>query len=85
MIDMLTGQVFELSLPTLGEKVLKSITPKEVADYISKKYHIPIQKKHIIFTEKNSSLKKIGNHEIYIDFWNNFATKAFVRISPQVS
>lgn len=81
MIDILHGKIFEFQLKSSGEKVHGSIHPKDVAEHIAAKLRLPVQKKHIDFWGVHSSLKTLGDHDIYIDFGNNFATKAIVRIS----
>lgn len=84
ILDGLEHQVFEFFLKTdeSGKKVYGSISPKEIATYISKKYHFPLTKKHVKISY--SSIKTLWDHDIYIDLGNNFAVKAVVRISPQV-
>ena len=83
IIDALEHKVFEFFLKTdgSGKKVYGSISPKEVAEYISKKFHFPLTKKHIDFWSNHSALKELGEHDIYINLWNNFAAKAIVKIS----
>ncbi len=80
IIDALTWKVFEFSLPCSGEKVHGSIHPKDVAEFITQKFRFPIWKKHVDFWGVHSSLKTLGDHDIYIDMGSNFATKAIVRI-----
>lgn len=80
MIDELQGKVFEFSLKASGDKVYGSITPKEVAEYIAKKYRFPLSKKHVDFGWVHSSFKTLWNHDIYIDLWENYAVKAIVSI-----
>lgn len=83
IIDTLHGKVFEFFLPTSQTKVHGSIHPKDVAEYISKKYRVPVQKKHIDFWGVHSCFKTLWEHDIYIDLGWNFATKAQVKISPK--
>lgn len=80
MIDALEGKVFEFFLKASGSKVYGSITPKEVAEYIAKRYHFPLSKKHIDFWWGHSNLKTLWNHDIYVDLWENYAVKAVVSI-----
>lgn len=82
IVDTLEHQVFEFSLKSSGDKVYGSIHPKDVAEYIEKKYRIPLTKKHIDFWGVHSCFKTLGDHDIYIDLWENYAVKALVRISP---
>ncbi len=49
ILNALSGQTLQFPLKTTGKKVFGSITPKDVADQIAKKYHIPLTKKHIDF------------------------------------
>ena len=84
IIDALHGKVFEFFLPTSQTKVHGSIQPKDVAEYIVKKYRFPIQKKHIDFWWVHSSFKTLWEHDIYINLGSNFATKAQVKISPKI-
>ena len=83
IIQSLEWQIFEFTLKAQGTKSLGSIKTQDIARYIDKKYHIPLQKKHIVFLENSSVLKLFWDHEIYIDLWNNFACKAVVRIHPE--
>lgn len=83
IIDALEHQILDFSLKTSWEKVYGSIHPRDVAEYISKKYRIPLTKKHIDFWWVHSSFKTLWDHEIYIDLWENYAVKAIVRISSQ--
>jgi len=80
IIDALEWEVFEFSLKASGEKVYGSVSPKEVAEYIVKKYRFPITKKHIDFGGVHSSFKTLWNHDIYIDLGKNYAVKAIVSI-----
>ncbi len=77
----LEGEVFSFELPGSGEKLYGSIHPRDVAAYISKKYHIPLSKKHIDFWGVHSSFKTLGDHQIYIDLWANYAVKSTVRLT----
>ncbi len=83
ILDTLTWEVLEFQLQTSGTKVYGSILPKDVAEYISKKYKIPLTKKHIDFGWVHSSLKTLWNHEIYIDLGSNFAQKIQLHISSK--
>lgn len=81
LVDMLTWEIFSFELTGTWSKVYGSIAPKDVAEYISKKYKIPTTKKHIDFGWVHSSLKTIWKHNIYVDFGGNYAAKAIVEIS----
>ena len=83
ILDTLTGEELHFSLQTSGTKVYGSILPKNVAEYISKKYKFPLTKKHIDFCGSHSSLKTLGEHDIYVDLGNNFAVKMKVHISAK--
>ena len=83
IIQTLQWQVFELHLKSHWAKALWSIKPQDIVQYINKKYHLPLQKKHIVFRENTGALKTFWDHEIYVDLGNNFAGKALVRISPE--
>lgn len=81
LVDTLSGKVFPFKLKGSGSKVYGSISPKQVAEYIASKYRIPVSKKHIDFWGVHSSLKTLWRHDIYIDFWENYAAKAIVEIT----
>lgn len=83
ILDAISGETLEFTLKTSGTKVYWSIHPKDVAEYMSKKYRFPLTKKHIDFWGVHSALKTLWDHEIYIDLWGNFATKINVHISPE--
>jgi len=83
IIDTLEHQILEFTLKASWDKVYGSIHPKDVAEYVSKKYRVPVSKKHIDFWWVHSSFKTLWNHDIYIDLWENYAAKAIVHISPQ--
>ena len=83
LVDTLSGEVFPFELTWSGNKVYGSITPKDVAEYISKKYRIPVTKKHIDFWGVHSALKTLGKHDIYVDFGENYAAKAVVEITSK--
>lgn len=76
----LEGQTFTFELSWTGDKLYGSVSPKDVAEYISKKYHIPLTKKHIDFWGVHSSFKTPGDHSIYIDLGANYAVKAVVQL-----
>ncbi len=80
LVDTLTWETFLFSLKWSGSKVYGSVSTKEVAEYISRKYKIPVSKKHIDFGGVHSSLKTLGSHDIYVDFGENYAAKAIVEI-----
>jgi len=80
IVDTLEHKIFEFELSGTDTKVYGSITPKDVAEYIAKKYRFPITKKHIDFWWVHSSFKTLWNHDIYIDMWENYAVKAQVYI-----
>lgn len=81
LVDTLSGKVFPFTLKGSWSKVYGSISPKQVAEYIASKYRIPVSKKHIDFWGVHSSLKTLWRHDIYIDFWENYAAKAIVEIT----
>jgi len=81
IVDALEHKVFEFELPWNDTKLYGSISPKDVAEYIAKKYRFPITKKHVDFGWVHSSFKTAGNHDIYIDLGENYAVKASVKIS----
>lgn len=85
IIKQLEWQVFEFFLEknTQNHKPLWAIKVQDIVSYISKKYHIPLQKKHIIFPDHIHSFKEYGDYEIYVDLWNNFAGKSMVRVSSK--
>ena len=83
IIEALEHQVFEFFWKASREKVYGSITPKDVAEFITKKYRLPLTKKHIDFWWVHSNFKSLWDHDIYIDLGENYAVKAVVRISPQ--
>jgi len=80
MLDELEGKIFEFSLKTNGSKVYGSVTSKDIAEHISKKYHFPLSKKHIDFLGNHSKLTSLWKHDIYIDLGENFAVKAQISI-----
>ena len=49
IIDALTGQTFVFELPGKDGHIYGGVTPKDVAELISKRYHFPLLKKHIDF------------------------------------
>jgi len=81
LVDMLTWQVFTFTLKGSQSKVYGSILPKDIAEYISKKYRIPVTKKHIDLWGVHSALKTLGKHDMYINFGENYAAKALVEIT----
>jgi large subunit ribosomal protein L9 len=80
LVDALSGEIFPFELTGSWTKVYGSIVPRDVAEYISKKYKIPVTKKHIDFGWVHSALKTIWKHDIYVDFWENYAAKSIVEI-----
>ena len=84
IVQTLQWQTFELHLKSQWAKALWSIKAQDIANHIHKRYHIPLQKKHIVFRDTTGALKSFWDHEIYIDLGNNFAGKAIVRISPEL-
>lgn len=84
IVDTLSGEILEFFLASSGSKPQGSINPRDVAEYISKKYKIPLTKKYIDFWGVYSTLKYFGDHDIYVDMWENIATKIIVRISQKV-
>jgi large subunit ribosomal protein L9 len=83
LVDTLSGETFPFQLTWTKDKVYGSIVPKDVAEYISKKYKIPVTKKHIDFGWVHSALKTLWKHDIYVDFWENYAAKAVVEITTK--
>lgn len=81
LVDTLSWEIFSFELTWSGNKVYGSVTPKEVAEYVSKKYKIPVTKKHIDFWGVHSALKTLWKHDIYVDFGENYAAKAIVEIN----
>ncbi len=81
LVDTLSWEVFPFTLSWSGNKTYGSILPKDIAEYIVKKYRIPVTKKHIDLWWVHSSLKTLGDHDIYVNFWENYAAKAVVSIS----
>jgi large subunit ribosomal protein L9 len=80
LVDALSGEVFPFELTGSGSKVYGSIVPRDVAEYVAKKYKIPVTKKHIDFGGVHSALKTLWKHDIYVDFGGNYAAKAVVEI-----
>ena len=80
IIDAISGQVIEIEALVSGQKIQGSINQKDVAEIVAKKFKYPLTKKHIDFWGVHSSLKHLGDHEVYIDLWENFAAKMIVRI-----
>ncbi len=83
IIDRLTGITLDFFLKTSGKKVYGSISPKDIAEQIKKKYNIPLTKRHIDFWKAHGTLKTLWEHEVYIDLGNNFATKLTILIHPE--
>ncbi len=83
IIDTLSGEIIEIEVQSSGSKMQGSIAPRDIAEHVAKKYKFPLTKKHIDFWGVHSSLKHLGDHDIYIDMWDNFATKMVVRISSK--
>jgi len=81
LVDTLTWQVFPFTLKGTQAKVYGSILPKDIAEYISKKYRIPVSKKHIDLWGVHSALKSLWKHDIYVNFGENYAAKAVVEIT----
>jgi len=84
LVDTLTGEIFYFTLKATGSKVYGSILSKDIAEYISKKYKIPVTKKHIDLASGHSALKTLWKHDIYVNFGENYAAKATVEITPEV-
>jgi large subunit ribosomal protein L9 len=83
LVDMLVGEVFPFMLKGSWNKVYGSILPKDIAEYISNKYKIPVTKKHIDLWGLHSALKTLGKHDIYVNFGENYAAKAIAEITLQ--
>jgi large subunit ribosomal protein L9 len=81
LVDTLSGEVFSFELTWSWTKLYGSIAPRDVAEYISKKYKIPVSKKHVDFWGVHSALKALWKHDIYVDFGGNYAAKAVVEIT----
>ena len=81
IIEQLSWWILEVEVQAVGSKIHGSISPKDIAELIVKKYKYPITKKHIDFWWVHSSLKQLWDHDIYVDLWDNFATKMIVRIN----
>lgn len=81
LVDTLVWEVFPFTLKWTGVKVYGSILPKDIAEYISKKYRIPVTKKHIDLWGVHSALKTLWKHDIYVNFGENYAAKAVVEIT----
>lgn len=81
LVDTLSWEVFSFELTWSWEKVYWSVAPRDVAEYILKKYKIPVTKKHIDFGWVHSALKTLWKHDIYVDFGENYAAKALVEIT----
>lgn len=81
LVDMLAWEAFPFTLKWSGNKVYGSILPKDIAEYISKKYRIPVTKKHIDLWGVHSALKTLWKHDIYVNFGENYAAKAGVEIT----
>lgn len=81
LVDTLAWEVFPFSLKWSGNKMYGSILPKDIAEYISKKYRIPVSKKHIDLWGVHSALKTLWKHDIYVNFGENYAAKAVVEIT----
>ena len=83
ILEQLEWQIFHFTLRVAhNQKALGSIKSQDIVEFIRKKYHISLHKKHIVLQEVGSNLKSFWDHQIYIDLWNNFAVKAIVRITP---
>lgn len=82
LVDILTGEIFRFTLKWSWHKVYGSILPKDIAEYISKKYRIPVTKKHIDLWGVHSALKALWKHDIYVNFGENYAAKSIVEITP---
>lgn len=80
IVDTLEWKVFEFALKASNKKVFGSVSEKDIADSINKKFHIPLTKKHISFLWSHSHLRELWKHEIYIDLGENYAVKAIVEI-----
>lgn len=81
LVDCLVWEVFPFTLKWSWNKVYGSILPKDIAEYISKKYRIPVTKKHIDLWGIHSALKTLWKHDIYVNFGENYAAKAVVEIT----
>jgi len=79
IIEELSGTKLEFSLPaTEAGKVYGSISEKEIAALLNKKYHLPLTKKHIKL--HSGTFKKLGEDFFYVDLWNNRSVKLFLNI-----
>jgi len=81
LVDTLVWEIFPFTLKWSWNKVYGSILPKDIAEYISKKYRIPVSKKHIDLWGLHSALKTLWKHDIYVNFGENYAAKAVVEIT----
>ena len=81
LVDTLSWKEFPFTLKWTESKVYGSILPKDIAEYVSKKYRIPVTKKHVDLWGVHSSLKSLWKHDIYVNFGENYAAKAIVNIS----
>jgi len=80
LVDTLSWEVFSFTLKTKWDKTFWSVLTKDIAEYISKKYKIPVTKKHIDISWWHSAIKTLWDHDIYVNFGENYAAKAVVRI-----
>ena len=80
ILDAIAWQILEIEVWVSGQKIQGSITQKDIAELAAKRFKYPLTKKHIDFGGVHSSLKKLWDHEVYVDLGENFATKLIVRI-----
>lgn len=81
LVDKLVWEEFPFTLKWSWTKVYGSILPKDIAEYISKKYRIPVTKKHIDLWGVHSALKTLWKHDIYVNFGENYAAKSVVNVT----
>jgi large subunit ribosomal protein L9 len=82
ILEKLAGAKLVFSLPaTDAGKVYGSISEKEIAELLDKKYHLPLTKKHILL--HSGTFKKLGEDFFYVDLGNNKSIKLPIEIVRQ--
>jgi len=59
-------------------KLLGSIAQKDIVEYIHKKFHIQLSKKHIELPGGN--IKKLGEDFVYIKLWKDASAKMIISV-----
>lgn len=84
ILKKLSWEKLEFTLASKWWKAIWGIMARDIAEALKKKFKFPFSKKHIDLQMTHAKITTFGIYEIYVDLWENQASKIQVEISPQV-